>query len=148
MNGKTQTQTAAEEEKKTITLDRYGAQDIVDAIESLVMTEICLKNDMPTCKKYKSARVTLGRNYVKFYSHSKRSMITVVGDVLLIIRGKKHKLVIYGDGDTYFRLYEGDKLIAKSKKLTWDGTEEIYTAQEFFSFIKSTIRSVLDVGWL
>jgi hypothetical protein len=75
-------------------------------------------------------------------------MITVVGDVLLIIRGKKHKLVIYGDGDSYLRLFEGDKLVAKSKKLTWDGTEEIYTAQEFFSFIKRSIRSVLDVGWL
>jgi len=147
MNGKTQTQTAAEEEK-TISLDRYGAQDIADAIESLAMTEICLKNDMPACGRYKSARITVGRNYVKFYSHSKRSMITVVGDVLLIIRGKKHKLAIYGDGDTYFRLFEGDKLVAKSKKLTWDGTEEIYTAQEFFSFIKRTIRSVLDVGWL
>jgi hypothetical protein len=145
MNSQTQTQ-SAEEEKKTISLDRYGAQDIADAIESLAMTEVCLKNNMPACEKYKSARVTLGRNYVKFYSHSKRSMITVVGDVLLIIRGKKHKLVIYGD--TYFRLFEGDKLVAKSKKLTWDGTEEIYTAQEFFSFIKRTIRSVLDVGWL
>ena len=146
MNGKTQSQTA---EEKTISLDRYSASDIADAIESLVMTEICLKNDnMPACGRYKSARITLGRNYVKFYSHSKRSMITVVGDVLLIIRGKKHKLVIYGDGDTYFRLFEGDKLVAKSKKLTWDGTEEIYTAQEFFSFIKRTIRSVLDVGWL
>jgi hypothetical protein len=143
MNGQ---QNQTEEEKKTMTLDRYGAQDIADAVESLVMTEICLKNDMPACEKFKSARITLGRNYVKFYSHSKRSMITVVGDVLLII-SKKHKLIIYGDGDGFFRLFEGDKLVAKSKKLTWDGTEEIYTAQEFFSFIKRSIRSILDVGW-
>jgi hypothetical protein len=143
MNSQTQGQS---EEKKTITLDSYGAQDIIDAIESLALTEICLKNDMPTCDKFKSARITLGRSYVKF--HSKRSLITLVGDVLLIIRSKSHKLVIYGDGDIYFRLFKGDKLIARGRKLTWDGTEEVYTAQEFFRFIRRTIRSILDASWL
>jgi len=140
----TQTQSRNAEEKKTITLDSYGAQDIIDAIESLVMTEICLKNNMPTCGRYKSARIVLGRNYVKFLS--KKSLITLFGGELLIIRSKNHKLIVYGD-DVFFRLFRGERLIAKGRRLTWDGTEEIFTPQELFRFIQRTIRSILDAGW-
>jgi len=143
MNAQAQGQNDGEE-KKTITLDRYGAQDIIDAIENLAMTAICLRNDMPGCEKHKSARITLGRNFVKFYNPGKKTLITLVGsDVLLIIRSKNYKLILYGDN--YFRLFKGDKLVARGKKLTWNGTE-VYTPHEFFGFIRRTIRSILDAG--
>jgi hypothetical protein len=136
------------EEKKTITLDRYGAQDIIDAIEALAMTAICLKNDMPGCEKHKSVRMVLGRNFVKFYNPGRKTLITLVGSgVLLVIRSRTFKLVVYGD-DNYFRLFKADKLVARGKRLTWNGAEEIYTAQEFMRFVRRTVRLILDVCWI
>jgi len=136
------------EESEVMTLDyvHYG-DEIAETIEMLFRAEYCIKNpDLPGCIAPSVMRLSIGRDFVTArIGESKR--VTYIRDGKVIVRAGNAVLLV----DTRFVLFNfhpDGSLVpqAKSVRLTWHGSEEVFDAYEFRKMIRDAIVAIVDIA--
>ena len=133
------------QDRRTVILDYHGAKDIIATIERLALAASCVPSGL--CDPA-AALLTIDKLFVTFHSNSGMIKIrrgTVIRGIDIEVRSDD--CILFVD-DVEFKLV-CDHEIVHGDKLTWNGTEEVYTPGEFFTFVRDAIRSILDTAdWL
>ena len=142
----------AVEEREIMTLDyeRYG-DEIAETIEMLFKVELCTKNPgLASCSHVPDViRVSISLQHRDFVTarigESKR--VTYIRDGKVIVRAGNAVLLV----DTRFVLFNfhpDGSLVpqAKSVRLTWHGSEEVFDAYEFRKMIRDAIVAIVDIA--
>ena len=122
------------EAKKTLHLDRLGADDVVKALEKMAVSDktwVCTDGVVLIIKLYNDWKVKIMRDAV----------IVKAGDYVLI-------------ADDRFILLTADKdgrfvPVAKGSEITWNGTEEYFTPFDIHRLARDVARRILEqMHWL
>jgi len=140
------------EESEVMTLNYYKYGDeIAETIEMLVMTETCIINpDLAGCNRMPHViRVSISprRDFVTLRFGESDKRITYRRDGKIVVR--TGNAVLLADSRFVLFKYRRDGSLvpqAKSARLTWHGTEEIYDTRAIREVIRNTITTILDVA--
>jgi len=139
---KVPTQVPTVEKREIMTLDYEGGRDIIDALESLAHNAICVSNRGVDC--HESYGVEFNADRLTLYLTGFWA-ITLSRDGRLAVEGGDAMLTV---DEAKFVLHVGDRTI-ESERITWNGTEEVYTPSELKKIIRERVKTILGLmGWL
>jgi hypothetical protein len=134
------------EKKEIVTIDHYGARDIIDALESLAHRAQCIRSPGVDCPgfRYESYGVEFNADKLTLYLTGFWA-ITLRRSGEIIIEGGDAMLTV----DSGFVLHTAEGKVVESERITWNGTEEVYTPSELKKIIRERVKAVLSLmGWL
>ena len=138
------------EESEVMTLNYYKYGDeIAETIEMFVMTETCIINpDLAGCNRMPHViRVSISprRDFITLRFGESDKRITYRRDGKIVVRTGNAVLLV-DERFVLFRYRPDGSLApqAKSRKLTWHGTEEIFDTRAFRSLIRDSMAVLVE----
>ena len=122
-------------EYKTITLNKYLAA----VVEDLVKIANCRSGAEQYCAI--PFKIVIRRGAVDFIVKSGR--ISIRRNVVTV-ETEDDSVMVNGDFGTVSLIRNSYFLLKVGEKVTWDGTELIYTASEFVKLVKENIREIIS----